>query len=77
MWENNAQAVSIISKGSSSQATISQGSMSGMAFNIPSAGNQPRLIHLNDKERAKPIRLDIPRVNKQQKGKYIFKNISF
>ncbi|XP_011499022.1 PREDICTED: uncharacterized protein LOC105363121 isoform X2 [Ceratosolen solmsi marchali] len=67
MWDNNVQASSIISKESSSQATISQASMSGRAFNLSYVGNQSRPIHANDKERQKPIRMDLPRMGKQQK----------
>ncbi|OXU20284.1 hypothetical protein TSAR_005911 [Trichomalopsis sarcophagae] len=67
MWESNAQASSVISKGSSSQATTSQGSTSGKAAANSSSyttGQQSRLIYLNEKKTTRP---EIPRVNKQPK----------
>ncbi|XP_058792494.1 coiled-coil domain-containing protein 28B isoform X2 [Phymastichus coffea] len=71
VWENkdnSIQASSIISKGSSSQATTSQGSMSGrVATNSSYTGNQSRLMYLNEKEKVKPPRPEPPRVNKQPK----------
>ena len=67
MWENNAQTSSIISKESSSQATTSQGSMSGKAANSSSqTEKQSRLVYLNEKKSTRP---ELPRVSKQPKGK--------
>lgn len=73
MWENkdsSVQASSIISKGSSSQATTSQGSMSGRVATTSSHTGQSRLMYLNEKEKTKPPRPEPPRVNRQPKGRY-------
>lgn len=70
LWESNAQTSPIISKGSSSHATTSQGSMaSGRVINsLSHTGNQSRLIYLNEKEKQRPSRPEPPRINKQHRA---------
>ncbi|XP_051153743.1 uncharacterized protein LOC127277002 isoform X5 [Leptopilina boulardi] len=69
LWENNMQTSPVISKASSGQATTSQGSMaSGRAVNSSTHTiNQSRLIYLNEKEKPKVTRTEIPRIGKQHK----------
>ncbi|XP_043469207.1 uncharacterized protein LOC122502924 isoform X3 [Leptopilina heterotoma] len=69
LWENNMQTSPVISKASSGQATTSQGSMaSGRAVNSSTHTiSQSRLIYLNEKEKPKVARPEIPRIGKQQK----------
>ncbi|XP_051153744.1 uncharacterized protein LOC127277002 isoform X6 [Leptopilina boulardi] len=64
LWENNMQTSPVISKASSGQATTSQGSMaSGRAVNSSTHTiNQSRLIYLNEKEKPKVTRTEIPRI---------------
>ncbi|XP_051153742.1 coiled-coil domain-containing protein 28A isoform X4 [Leptopilina boulardi] len=66
LWENNMQTSPVISKASSGQATTSQGSMaSGRAVNSSTHTiNQSRLIYLNEKEKPKVTRTEIPRIAK-------------
>ncbi|KAJ8688257.1 hypothetical protein QAD02_024052 [Eretmocerus hayati] len=78
IWETNAKTSSVMSKESSSQATTSQGSMSGRAPNSSSyTGNQSRLTYLNEKERHKSLRPEMPRVSKQPKVTAACKHHSF
>lgn len=67
--ESKAQASSIMSKESSSQATTSQGgSMSGKAAANSSSyttGQPARLFYINEK---KNTRQEIPKATKQPKG---------
>lgn len=69
------QTSPVISKASSGQATTSQGSMaSGRAVNSSThTTNQSRLVYLNEKEKPKPNRPEIPRISRQPKGKYFGK----
>ncbi|XP_043469208.1 uncharacterized protein LOC122502924 isoform X4 [Leptopilina heterotoma] len=64
LWENNMQTSPVISKASSGQATTSQGSMaSGRAVNSSTHTiSQSRLIYLNEKEKPKVARPEIPRI---------------
>lgn len=67
----------MVSKGSSGQAT-SQGSMiSGRAVNISNHGNQSRLIFMNEKEKQKPSRPELSKLNRQHKGNFICCNSIF
>lgn len=67
LWETNVQTSPIISKGSSGQAT-SQGSMvSGRAVNLSNHGNQSRLMYMNEKEKQKPNRPELPKINRQHR----------
>ncbi|XP_076398210.1 uncharacterized protein LOC100877418 isoform X3 [Megachile rotundata] len=67
LWEPNAQISPMVSKGSSGQAT-SQGSMiSGRAVNLSNHGNQSRLIYMNEKEKQKPSRPELSKLNRQHK----------
>lgn len=67
LWESNVQTSPIVSKGSSGQAT-SQGSMvSSRAVNISNHGNQSRLMYMNEKEKQKPNRLELSKVNRQHR----------
>ncbi|XP_076398211.1 uncharacterized protein LOC100877418 isoform X4 [Megachile rotundata] len=68
LWEPNAQISPMVSKGSSGQAT-SQGSMiSGRAVNLSNHGNQSRLIYMNEKEKQKPSRPELSKLNRQHKA---------
>lgn len=68
LWETNVQTSPIISKGSSGQAT-SQGSMvSGRAVNLSNHGNQSRLMYMNEKEKQKPNRPELPKINRQHRA---------
>ncbi|XP_051153741.1 coiled-coil domain-containing protein 28A isoform X3 [Leptopilina boulardi] len=79
LWENNMQTSPVISKASSGQATTSQGSMaSGRAVNSSTHTiNQSRLIYLNEKEKPKVTRTEIPRIGKQHKAKVPCKHHCF
>ncbi|XP_034192304.2 uncharacterized protein LOC117609759 isoform X4 [Osmia lignaria lignaria] len=67
LWEPNVQTSPMVSKGSSGQAT-SQGSMiSGRAVNLSNHGNQSRLIFMNEKEKQKPSRPELSKLNRQHK----------
>lgn len=79
LWETNIQTSPIVSKGSSGQAT-SQGSMvSGRAVNLSNHSNQSRLVYMNEKEKQKPHRPELSKINRQHRGNFIFYNnkISF
>ncbi|XP_034192301.2 uncharacterized protein LOC117609759 isoform X1 [Osmia lignaria lignaria] len=68
LWEPNVQTSPMVSKGSSGQAT-SQGSMiSGRAVNLSNHGNQSRLIFMNEKEKQKPSRPELSKLNRQHKA---------
>lgn len=76
MWETNVQTSPIVSKGSSGQAT-SQGSMvSGRAVNTSNHGNQSRLMYMNEKEKQRPNRPELSKINRQHRGNFVFYNIS-
>lgn len=79
LWENNMQTSPVISKASSGQATTSQGSMaSGRAVNSSTHTiSQSRLIYLNEKEKPKVTRPEIPRIGKQHKAKVPCKHHCF
>ncbi|KAK1136880.1 hypothetical protein K0M31_001412 [Melipona bicolor] len=67
LWETNVQTSPIVSKGSSGQAT-SQGSMvSGRAVNTSNHGNQSRLMYMNEKEKQRPNRPELSKINRQHR----------
>ncbi|CAK9799823.1 Coiled-coil domain-containing protein 28B [Anthophora quadrimaculata] len=68
LWETNIQTSPIVSKGSSGQAT-SQGSMaSSRAVNLSNNGNQSRLIYMNEKEKQRPNKSEVSKVNRQHRA---------
>ncbi|KOC65849.1 Coiled-coil domain-containing protein 28B [Habropoda laboriosa] len=68
LWETNVQTSPIVSKGSSGQAT-SQGSMaSSRAVNLSNNGNQSRLIYMNEKEKQRPNKPELSKVNRQHRA---------
>ncbi|XP_017879072.1 coiled-coil domain-containing protein 28A isoform X1 [Ceratina calcarata] len=68
LWESNVQTSPIVSKGSSGQAT-SQGSMvSGRAVNLSNHTNQSRLVYMNEKEKQRPNRPELSKMNRQHKA---------
>lgn len=45
--------------------------VSGRAVNLSNHGNQSRLMYMNEKEKQKPNRPELPKINRQHRGNFV------